>query len=85
VKCLPLGAVQCPKFCRRPSMPSMRYSDTKFLGPVDQDKMQKIQAKFSSLYTLLAVVGTIDDMHVSMSEPDLDATDYFYFKTRGIL
>jgi hypothetical protein len=47
------------------------------------ERLLQIQADFERLCSLLAVVGAIDDTHVSISKPKFGPADYFYFKPGG--
>lgn len=52
------------------------------LWPTGQ-RLRETQAKFSDLCGLPGVVGAIDGTHISISKPQVGATDYFYFKSGG--
>ena len=47
------------------------------------NRLRKTQEKFFTLCSLLAVVGAINGMHVSISKSQFTPGDYYYFKSGG--
>jgi hypothetical protein len=47
------------------------------------ERLHQIQHEFQELCGLLAIVGAIDGMHISISKPRHGAQDYYYFKSGG--
>jgi hypothetical protein len=58
---------------------ALRHEISWLLG----NKLRETQEEFRRLCGLLAILGTIDGMHISISKPKYGPTDYFYFRMGG--